>query len=381
MARHYGTKGAIHIEAVQGSEDDTGRPKWSVSFSVDLPSGETHRERKRLSNRSKEQAHKWAEKRRNELLAPAPKAPTAFAELVKLYRKRHLPTLSPAYQDKIISTLDHRLLPAFGKLRLAQITRGTIDDYLTTLRKTCEPKAQRDHLALLHKLLSLAVEWELLSTLPSFPKVKVPAPDVPEFLTHEEHDQLLSKARNHEEYTLLLFATDSGTRSGEQIALQWGDIRGQQLVLQRSVVKDTVASGFKSTKSGKPRVVALSNRAQQALAKLKAERLTKGLPCGDTDLVFGNYVESVKALYKRVVRACDRAGVKATSRHGLRHTHASWLARAGVPPVQIQANLGHSSLAMTGRYLHLIPGTGDEVRAAFDGPSNATSSSSGLTTE
>ncbi len=378
----YRTKGAIHLTAVPNSQDAKGKPKWDISFSIDLPTGETHRERKRLTNLSEAQAQRWAEKRRNELLDPTPKAPTTFAELVALYRQRHLPTLSPSYRDKVASTLDSRLLPTFGKLTLAQITRPSIDDYLTTLRlDDLKPKAQRDHLALLHKLLSLAVEWELLSTLPSFPKVKVPTSPIPEFLTPEEHTTLLSHARDHEEYTLLLFATDSGTRSGEQLALAWGDIRPTQLVLAHSLAKGTVASGLKAPKSGKPRVVPLSDRLQQALATLKVERQSKGQPCLDSDLVFGSYIQTVKQLYKRVIRACDRAGVEATSRHGLRHTYASWLISSGkVSLTELQAHLGHSSAAMTQRYAHVIPGTGDNVRGVLDSLSKATSSTSGLTT-
>jgi integrase len=380
------TKGSIHLKPVAGSNDSkTGKPtSWDVSFTVGK-----HRERKRLTQYSQAQAYQWAEKRRNELRNPAPIAPTAhtFTNLIDLYRSRHLPTLSPAYQDKVSSAIDKRLLPHFGKLALTSITRGTIDDYLASLRPDCQPKAQRDHLALLHKLLSLAVEWELLPFLPTFPKVKAPATDIPEFLTPEEHEQLLASARDHEEYTLLLFATDSGTRSGEQLALSWSDIRPNQLVLSKSLAKGTVDSGIKTTKSGRPRVVPLSDRLQAALTKLRADRGAVGV--ADDALVFGSYIPSVRALYKRVGRACVRAKVKATSRHGLRHTYASWLISSGkVSLTELQAHLGHSSAAMTQRYSHLIPGTGDNVRGVLDGLSapkpsldNATNSGSGLTTD
>jgi integrase len=218
------------------------------------------------------------------------------------------------------------------------------------------------------------MDWELLSVMPTFPKVKVPKADIPEFLTPEEHTTLLEHAQDHEEYTLLLFATDSGTRSGEQLAFQWGDLHPSQLLLSRSVRRNSVASGFKGTKSGKPRVVPLSQRLEAALMKMKSERQARGLPCLDTDLVFGSYIPSVKLLYTRVIAACKRAGVKETSRHGLRHTYASWLISKGVSLAQVQALLGHSSPNMTLRYAHLIPGTGDNVRAVLDGLSNATNS-------
>lgn len=41
--------------------------------------------------------------------------------------------------------------------------------------------------------------------------------------------------------------------------------------------------------------------------------------------------------------------------HSLRHTHASWLAEAGLDILQIKEQLGHKNLDMTMRYAHLIP--------------------------
>jgi integrase len=301
---------------------------------------------------------------------------------------RYLPTLSEAHRYTVENAIKNHILPVFGSLKLEQISRGKLDDYLARVRKVTKEKGQAEYLGYMRRFLSLAMEWELLSAMPTFPKVKVPKADIPEFLTPEEHRTLLAHARDHEEYTLLLFATDSGTRSGEQLAFQWGDILASQLVLARSVVRNSVASGFKGTKSGKPRVLPLSQRLEAALTKMKAERQARGLACLDTDLVFGSYIPSVKALYRRVIWACKRAQVKATSRHGLRHTYASWLISQGVSLAQVQALLGHSSPNMTLRYAHLIPGTGDNVRAVLDGLSNATSSpgpekrvDNGVTTE
>ncbi len=58
-----------------------------------------------------------------------------------------------------------------------------------------------------------------------------------------------------------------------------------------------------------------------------------------------------------VKRLATKAGIeKRVHPHGLRHTHAAELAREGVPMNVIQAQLGHSSLATTSRYLaHVAP--------------------------
>jgi len=71
----------------------------------------------------------------------------------------------------------------------------------------------------------------------------------------------------------------------------------------------------------------------------------------------------VRALMPRLAR---RAGIgKRVHAHGLRHTHAAELAYEGAPMNLIQAQLGHSSLATTSRYLaHIAPAQLVEVMRA-----------------
>jgi site-specific recombinase XerD len=62
----------------------------------------------------------------------------------------------------------------------------------------------------------------------------------------------------------------------------------------------------------------------------------------------------VRALLRRLA---SRAGIeKRVHPHGLRHAHAAELAAEGFPVNLIQKQLGHSSLAVTSRYLdHIAP--------------------------
>jgi integrase len=74
-------------------------------------------------------------------------------------------------------------------------------------------------------------------------------------------------------------------------------------------------------------------------------RPSRGRPVGSS------YIrEALKALARKAEIE------KRVHPHGLRHTHASELAREGVPIHVIRRQLGHSSLAMTERYIdHLTP--------------------------
>ena len=58
--------------------------------------------------------------------------------------------------------------------------------------------------------------------------------------------------------------------------------------------------------------------------------------------------------------------------HGLRHTYAVELERAGVPVSQISKLLGHSSIAVTSRYLdHLSNAAAIEALEAVELPRSA----------
>jgi site-specific recombinase XerD len=67
----------------------------------------------------------------------------------------------------------------------------------------------------------------------------------------------------------------------------------------------------------------------------------------------------IKTAYVRALlpRLAAKANIeKRVHAHGLRHTHAAELAREGVPMNVIQAQLGHSNLGTTSRYLaHIAP--------------------------
>src|SRR5204862_194060 len=63
-----------------------------------------------------------------------------------------------------------------------------------------------------------------------------------------------------------------------------------------------------------------------------------------------------KSLANRVAWLMRRAGVAAGGAHALRHTFATSYVRGGGSVVRLQRILGHSSVTMTMRYVHLVAG-------------------------
>lgn len=65
-------------------------------------------------------------------------------------------------------------------------------------------------------------------------------------------------------------------------------------------------------------------------------------------------------------RAVARTDLPRLSLHGLRHTHASLLLKAGVPLEVVSERLGHSTSAFTmATYQHVLPGMQAEAAATF----------------
>ena len=148
----------------------------------------------------------------------------------------------------------------------------------------------------------------------------------------------------------------AGIRISEALSLHHKDLDGEAGTIR-------ILYG----KGGKARTVAIDPGGILVVQQWVDERACLGLP--QSAPLFctlrGGPVSSsyVRHLLPRLAR---RAGIeKRVHPHAFRHTHAAELAREGVPVNVIQAQLGHSSLATTSRYLaHIAPA--DLIRAVAD---------------
>lgn len=73
------------------------------------------------------------------------------------------------------------------------------------------------------------------------------------------------------------------------------------------------------------------------------------------------------AFRRRWLTACKAAGVEGVRPHDLRHTHATWLLNNGLSLREVQAQLGHTNIATTQRYLHVLPGAQKRAVTALEG--------------
>ena len=100
------------------------------------------------------------------------------------------------------------------------------------------------------------------------------------------------------------------------------------------------------------------------------ERLASGAAWQDLGLVFTTYdgrpLQATHVLTGSFHRIRGKAGIDRLRFHDLRHSAATLLLAQGVPQRVVMEQLGHSTLAMTQRYTHVVPQLMNDAAAAMD---------------
>jgi len=229
----------------------------------------------------------------------------------------------------------------------------------------------------LRSALQQAVRWQLLSRNPC-DAVKPPRPERTEVkaLDEKQTAQLLQATVGARLYIPVLVAVTTGMRRGEILGLQWQDVDLEASTLRVRQTLGLLKSGptYAAPKSEKScRVVSLPTITSEALKEHRraqaARRLALGPVWHDHDLVCPGedgrpwHPGTFSHLFQHFAR---RVGVDVTF-HGLRHTHATQLLRAGVHVKIVSERLGHSTIALTlDTYSHVLPGMQEDAAARVD---------------
>ena len=273
-----------------------------------------------------------------------------------------LPTLKYATQKNYRYILDVHLLPTFGKHRLCDIKRETIQSFLVAkLTGGLAWKTVKEIRGMLGRALGTAEQWDYLNDnqvrrtkLPRCPLRPTPRPMlVPKDIRHLTGN-LEEPARS---IAVLLVLT--GLRVGELLALRWKNVDLTRRTLR---VDATVYDGhFDTPKSERSnRVIPVGDEAAAVLQTLRRTEVETG------DLVFatrqGQPLSRHNLLRRQLRPVCNKLGLHGITWHSLRHSHATMLDAVGASLGTVQALLGHSTAEITREvYVHAIP---DDQRRA-----------------
>jgi integrase len=240
-------------------------------------------------------------------------------------------------------------------------------------RKHISARTVRHVGGLLRVALNKAFKLELV---PVNPMLRVELPSVEKkdarSLAPDEIRSLRDACRGDWTFMLVEVALASGARRGEMLALQWSDLNwaSRKLTISKSLEQTEAGLRVKKPKNGKTRPCRLPPSAIVALQFQRDQQAEQRRQFAgdykDNGLIFcqpdGNFHEP-DLVSQVVIRRMRKVGIRGTSFHTLRHTHASILLSRGVPLPAVSARLGHADPSVTARiYSHALPA--DDQRAA-----------------
>ena len=162
-------------------------------------------------------------------------------------------------------------------------------------------------------------------------------------LSTEDIIKIIALEPNKRNQSFLRLLYFSGARVSEICSLCWCDLK----------VRDSGGQVTLFGKNAKTRVVLIPDKAWQELISLK-QLANSDEPVFVSRKGKGHLNPS--QAWRIVKAAACRAGVEdKVSPHWFRHSHATHALENGAPLHLVQQTLGHSSLAITGRYTHARP--------------------------
>jgi len=268
------------------------------------------------------------------------------------------------------------ILALIGARRVRELTRDPLQDLLNSMAASGDSySAVKKVRTYLSAALEYARDERLIAENPAR-KLELPAKllrkSCERYYSLEEVRRLMEKAHGREHLVLRIFL-NCGLRPGELCALREDDVQPGQLRIDQAVKdKERGTARVGETKTvGSTAYVGISTGLQEELEMwIQARRQQRpyhiSASAVSSDLLFptetgttfriGNYLKrDLKPLAKR-------AGIPDMTYQALRRTCATHFQKHGKPR-DIQAQLRHSKLEMTGRYVKEIP---EQVRAAVE---------------
>ena len=250
------------------------------------------------------------------------------------FMRRQGPRWKPATRESNRSALRNHIVPFFGDMRVADITRVDVQRWFDSMSGA--PGTANRALPVLSVMMTRAELWDLR------PQGSNPCRNMrryrtklrERFLSLDELKRLgfvLDHAEDRQAAAAIRLLLFTGARSSEITGLRWDWIRDTRAVLPDS-------------KSG-PKTIQLPPPARAVLQSLpRRSRFVFPNPHGTAPM---------NDLGRRWLKLRALAGLDGVRIHDCRHTFASHAVMSGLDLYTVGRLLGHADIASTERYAHL----------------------------
>lgn len=326
---------------------------WDIQFYYKDFRGQNVKKHKR-NFKTKKEAIEWADKFIAQQSHNLDMDFTSFWQLYRDDMKERLRENTVRTKDYIVEL---KILPYFGKKKVADITAADIRRWQNTLMKA---GYSQTYLKTINNQLSAIFNYAVrYYDLPKNPCTQAGSmgkgkADEMKFWTQEEFETFIEFVKDKPiSYYAFLTLYWTGIRLGELLALTLADFDAEEKTLsitksyQRINGRDVITEP-KTTKS--KRVITLPDFMVLELEEYVGKLY--GMMANDRLFsITKSYLE------KEMIRGTELSGVKKIRLHDIRHSHASLLiSKLGVQPNLVAERLGHEKIQTTlSTYSHLYP--------------------------
>ena len=342
-----------------------GKGLWDIQFYYKDYRGINVKKHKR-NFKTKKEAVEWADKF---MVQQSHNLNMDFDSFWRLYRE----DMGERLRETTVRTKDYivelKILPYFGKKKIAEITAADIRRWQNSLMKQ---GYSQTYLKTINNQLSAIFNYAVrYYDLPKNPCAQAGAmgkgkADEMMFWTQEEFEAFIECVKDKPvSYYAFLTLYWTGIRLGELLALDLADFDAEKKTLsitksyQRINGKDVITEP-KTTKS--KRVIALPDFLVTELEEY-VSKLYGIMPNERLFMITKSYLE------KEMSRGSELSGVKKIRLHDLRHSHASLLiSKLGAQPHLVADRLGHEKIQTTlSTYSHLYPNQSRDLADQING--------------
>lgn len=297
----------------------------------------------------------------------APSVRYLFTDLIDRFidHGRTTESLSPSTLASYVRWNGCRLKPEFATKYIDELNTMELENWIVGMAKELAPKSIRTIVGIVNKVLNKACAAHpplieknplapiMLSELLPKPKKKSEEDDDIDPFNREEIGEILKSCMRVHSRALFQFAFSTGLRTGELIALKWGNIDWNNNMIR---VEDNIVTGEdkitveKTTKTDSVRDIPMLPSAREALLWMKPITMM---------LNNGNYIFSPDGINRwrneRQIRShwttsLRRAKIRYRNPYQTRHTFASTLLMNGEPELLVAKLLGHTTVEMVRRH-------------------------------
>lgn len=280
--------------------------------------------------------------------------------------------------------INDKLIPSLGPMRLQELKPSDVKAYYTSQEGTLSSTTLAQYHTIIHAALKAAlldglVTRNVASLVVGKPRIRRDHSDLQRNCWEPAEAQAFlraAKTAGARPAAFYALALDSGARKGELCGLQWGDLDFDKgtVTFVRQLIEGGEEPVYGPIKNDVPRTVDLSPETLGLLRDLKRHqaelKMANRTIYADHGLVFakewgerwsrkdmlGQPLQANNMGEREFAKIIKAANVRRISIHGLRHTSATLLLKAGVAPHVVQQRLGHKRIEMTlGIYAHALP--------------------------